>query len=54
MVWRGRLQAVSGGCWGAAAGAAAKLAAGRSTRLQQLFLYAVHITVHDAKAEAPP
>lgn len=45
MDWRAHSLAASGGCWGAAAGAVAKLAASRPTAAKQALLYAVHVMV---------
>ena len=45
MDWRAQSLAASGGCWGAAAGAVAKLAASRPSGAQQILLYGVHVSV---------
>lgn len=45
MGWQAHSLAASGGCWGAAAGAVAKLAASRPSAAQQVLLYGVHVLV---------
>ena len=54
MGWQAHFLAASGGCWGAAAGAVAKLAASCPSAGQQVLLYGVHVLVRLFSPSTPP